>query len=311
MPRWPEQAEPQGGIAMQTMGIIGLGLIGGSMGLALKQQSTSPGSPAYLVIGYDHNPARRRQAEELQAVDYTCQHLSEVAQQAQVLVIATPVLAVREILAALAPHVRAETIITDTASTKAAVLHWAKELLPAGARFIGGHPMAGGTGSLEEARPDLFHQATYCIVPTTQPDEPGPSEGAALQVLHNLIAALGARPLRIDAQTHDRCVAAISHLPFLTSTALVETIANSPEADLMRQLASSGFRDASRLAAGDPAMYQSIVLTNREAITFWLDSYMERLQAIRQMLQAAPNAGDEQLVTLFQRAQQHRKNVLG
>jgi prephenate dehydrogenase len=297
---------------MQTVGIIGLGLIGGSIGLALKDQSASAGSSAYTVIGYDHNPARREQAEALQAVDYTCHDLIEVAQHADLVIIATPVLAVRETLTALAPHVRAEeTIITDTASTKSAVLRWAKELLPPGARFIGGHPMAGGTGSLEAARPDLFRQATYCIVPSLQPDEPGSPERIALQALQDLIAALGAQPLLIDAQTHDRCVAAISHLPFITSAALVETAASSPEGELMCQLASSGFRDASRLAAGDPAMYQGIALTNREAITFWLDSYMEQLQAIRQRLQAAPNAADEQLLTLFQRARQHRKELLG
>lgn len=296
---------------MQTVGIIGLGLIGGSLGLALKHQSASAGSPAYTVIGYDHHPARRKQAEELQAVDHISHHLIEVAQHAHIVIIATPVLAVRETLAALAPSVRAETIITDTASTKTAVLRWAKELLPPDARFIGGHPMAGGTGSLEEARPDLFHKATYCVVPNMQPDEASQVSDSALHALQDLIAALGAAPLRIDAQTHDRCVAAISHLPFLTSVALVETAANSPEVDLMRQLASTGFRDASRLAAGDPAMYQSIALTNREAITSWLDSYIEQLQAIRQMLQTAPNAEDEQFLALFQRAQRHRKELLG
>ncbi|HEU5370723.1 MAG TPA: prephenate dehydrogenase [Ktedonobacterales bacterium] len=293
---------------MQTVGIIGLGLIGGSIGLALKRQSANAGNPAYRVIGYDYNPTRRKQAEELQAVDHICHDLIEVAQQAHIVIIATPVLAVRETLAALAPYVRAETIITDTASTKFAVLRWARELLPPDTQFIGGHPMAGGTGSLEEARPDLFHQATYCLVPNMQPDEASHVSETALQ---DLIAALGAAPLLIDAQTHDHCVAAISHLPFLTSVALVETVASSPEVELMRQLASSGFRDASRLAAGDPAMYQGIALTNREAITFWLDSYIEQLQTIRQMLQAAPNAGDEQFLTLFQRAQQHRKELLG
>ena len=249
----------------------------------------------------------------MQAVDHTSDHLLEIAQQADVLLLATPVLAVRQVLMEIAPHVRETTIITDTASTKTAVLRWAQELLPPGARFIGGHPMAGGTGSLEEAQPDLFHGATYCLVPAIQANTADFTDKNALTTLEHLVATLGARPLRMDAETHDRCVAAISHLPFLTAVALVETVANSDDVEMMRQLASSGFRDASRLAAGDPAMYESIALTNREAITFWLDVYIGRLQSIRQTLQAsaAPDAESEALLTLFRTAQQHRKKMLG
>lgn len=296
---------------MQTVGIIGLGLIGGSIGLALKQQRDNTGRRTSLVVGYDSDPARRRQAEQLQAIDQASGHLIEVVQQAHLLIIATPVLAVRQVLREIAAHVPSETIITDTASAKAAVLRWAGELLPPGARFLGGHPMAGGTSSLEEARPDLFHGATYCLVPTMQADEARYTDAAALQALQTLISALGARPLLIDAQTHDRCVAAISHLPFITSAALVETVANSAEVEIMRQLASSGFRDASRLAAGDPVMYQSIALTNREAITTWLDAYIAELQAMRQVLQTSQAAEDERLLALFRRARQHRKDLMG
>jgi prephenate dehydrogenase len=263
------------------------------------------------VIGYDSNSSRRQQAEQRQAVDHACDQLLEIEQQAQIIIIATPVLAIRQTLTELAPHLRAETILTDTASTKAAVMDWARELLPAGARFIGGHPMAGSTGSLEEARPDLFRGATYCLVSSLQADEARDADEVALAVLEDLIDALGARPLRIDAQTHDRCVAAISHLPFLSAAALVETVATSPEGEMMRWLASSGFRDASRLASGDPAMYQGIAMTNREAITFWLDAYIAQLQAVRQRLQAEQSAAAEELLTLFRQARQHRKDMLG
>ncbi len=301
---------------MQTVGIIGLGLIGGSVGLALKQRRGTADVPAYEVIGYDSSPARRKQAEELAAVDQASDDLISIAQHAQTLLIATPVLAVRQVLAEIAPHVRADTLITDTASTKAAVLRWADELLPAGARFIGGHPMAGGTGSLEDARPDLFRGTIYCLVPALSNagvEDVGEATRAASAMLEALIAALGAQPLRIDAETHDRCVAAISHLPFITSCALVETVAHSPDYEIMRQLASSGFRDVSRLAAGDPAMYQGIALTNREAITFWMDAYIARLQAVRQALQAgsAQDADGDALLAFFQQARQQRQNMIG
>jgi prephenate dehydrogenase len=297
---------------MHTVGIIGLGLIGGSIGLALKQHRDQANTPAYTLIGYDTSPSRRQQAAQRQAVDHVCDHLSDLAQHAQILLVATPALAIRQVLADIAPYVRAETIISDTASTKAAVMNWAQELLPPGARFIGGHPMAGSTGSLEDARPDLFQRATYCLVSPAQAGTEEEEEGdeAALATLEALVAALGAQPLRIDAHTHDRCVAAISHLPFLSAVSLVESVAAAPEVDIMRQLASSGFRDASRLAAGNPAMYQSIALTNREAITFWIDAYIEHLQGVRQMLQTVESS-DDGLLKLFRHAQQHRKELLG
>jgi prephenate dehydrogenase len=305
---------------MQTVGIIGLGLIGGSIGLALKQQHYTVGEQSCSVFGYDSSSERRKQAKQLEIVDQVSNDITAIAQRAQVVIIATPVLAVQQVLEEIAPHLRPETLVTDTASTKAAVLRWARELLPAGVRFIGGHPMAGGTGSLEDARPDLFHGTIYCVVPPKQAENTGEAvgdardaTGTAATMLEGLIAALGAQPLRIDAETHDRCVAAISHLPFLTSTALVETMANSPDYEMLRQLASSGFRDTSRLAAGDPAMYQGIALTNREAITFWIDAYIERLQIIRQSLQAesGQDARGEALLTIFKQARLHRKHMLG
>jgi prephenate dehydrogenase len=296
---------------MQTIAIIGLGLIGGSLGLALRQARDERGLSRYSLIGYDSNPQRLRQAEQRGAISQASEHLDEAVRDAQMVLLATPVLAMRGVLAEIAPHLRAGAIVTDTASTKAAVLGWARELLPVSARFIGGHPMAGSTGSLEEARPDLFKGAAYCLVTSRAANAGLSVDAEALQVVHDLIAGLGARPVLLDAETHDRCVAAISHLPFLTSIALVETVAESAERELMRQLASTGFRDATRLAAGDPAMYQSIVLTNRAAITAWLDAYMEQLQTIQQMLQSAQESGGEGLLALFKDAQQHRKEIMG
>ncbi len=296
---------------MQQVSIIGLGLIGGSIGLALKQRRSEKGAPSPTLIGYDLDPHRRELAAQRQVVDQVSAHLAQAVREAQIIIIATPVLAIRQVFAELAPLIHGEATITDTASTKAAVLRWARELLPDGARFIGGHPMAGSTGSLEEARPDLFSGATCCLVPTLRADEDARVDAAALSTLHDIFTTIGAKPLLIDAETHDRCVAAISHLPFLTSGALVETLAGNADIEMMSRLASSGFRDATRLAAGDPAMYHSIALTNREAITRWLDAYIERLQAIRQTLQAAQDGGDEQLLHLFSRARQHRQEMLG
>ncbi|HEX6777502.1 MAG TPA: prephenate dehydrogenase dimerization domain-containing protein, partial [Ktedonobacterales bacterium] len=116
--------------------------------------------------------------------------------------------------------------------------------------------------------------------------------------------------LLIDAATHDLCVAAISHVPFLASVVLVEMLTNDANIDLMSRLASSGFRDTTRLAAGDPTMYHDISLTNREAILSWLDAYSEQLQALRQLLATADMAGEPRLKRYFEQARQHRKNIM-
>jgi prephenate dehydrogenase len=286
---------------MHTVTIIGLGLIGGSLGLALKQQHEASGTRAYHVIGCDQRLERLEQASALGAIDQASASLEESVRQADVITIATPVLAIQQVLHDLAPLLRAGTILTDTASTKVQVMRWAAETLPSSVRFIGGHPMAGSTGSLEEARPDLFHGAAYCLVPQDGPDPQVPAP------LTNIIAALGARPILLDAAIHDQAVAAISHLPFLASAALVEALAPADDAlfQVMRALASSGFRDATRLAAGDPTMYHDIALTNREAILSWLEAYLSRLHELRALLQSSQAAEDERLQTFFHHARQH------
>ena len=289
---------------MQKMLIIGLGLIGGSLGLALRRAGSNGDIPSFEITGYDRSPERLQRAIRMGAIDHASDALTAAAQDAHIVMLATPALAVQQLLREIAPFLRAGTIVTDTASTKAAVMRWAEELLPAGIPFIGGHPMAGATGSLEAAQADLFYNATYCLTPGTA------SNPQAFQTLQEIIQALGATPLLIDAATHDRCVAAISHVPFLASVALVEMLTNASHIDLMSRLASSGFRDTTRLAAGDPTMYHDISLTNREAILSWLDAYSEQLQALRQFLATADEAGELRLKRYFEQARQHRKNIM-
>lgn len=288
---------------MQKVLIVGLGLIGGSLGLALRQAGSSA-TPPYEITGYDRSAERLQRAIQIGAIDHAAETLPAALEDTQIIMLATPALAVHQLLREIAPLLRAGTIVTDTASTKAAIMRWAEELLPADIPFIGGHPMAGTTGSLEAARADLFHDATYCLTPGAA------SNPQAIKTLHEIIQALGATPLLIDAATHDRCVAAISHVPFLASVALVEMLTNDANIDLMSRLASSGFRDTTRLASGDPTMYHDIGLTNREAILSWLDAYSQQLQALRQFLAAADEAGEPRLKRYFEQAQQHRKNIM-
>ncbi|HEY7124747.1 MAG TPA: prephenate dehydrogenase/arogenate dehydrogenase family protein [Ktedonobacterales bacterium] len=291
---------------MQTVAIIGLGLIGGSLGLALKHHNESSGEHRYQVIGYDQRQEQREQARQRGAIDQASPSLAEAVQQADVIMLATPALAIRQVLSDLAPLLREGALLSDVASTKAQVMRWAAELVPPHARFIGGHPMAGSTGSLEAATSDLFTGATYCLV---LPDGPARS---VPDMLSQMIADVGANLLLLDAATHDQAVAAISHLPFLAASALVETVAAADEKVLqvMSALASSGFRDTTRLATGDPTMYHDISLTNREAILSWLEAYLAQLQALRDLLQTSPQEQDARLKAVFNAARQHRDFLL-
>ncbi len=286
----------------RTIAIIGLGLIGGSLGLALKRHNLIGGERRYEVIGYDQSQARRAQAEQRGVVDQASSSLAGAVQHADVILIATPVLAIRQVFSDLAPLLGAGALVSDTASTKAQVMRWAAELLPPSVRFIGGHPMAGSTGSLEEARADLFSGATYCLV------LPDATDQTVLDALSQIIADIGARPMLLDAAAHDQAVAAISHLPFLASSALVETAAASEPSllQVMSALASSGFRDTTRLATGDPTMYHDILLTNREAILSWLEMYLARLEELRNLLQTSQGVEDARLKQFFQEARRHR-----
>lgn len=264
--------------------IIGLGLIGGSLGLALKQGAGAAASaaPAPTISGWDLSPAARERAIALGAVDQVPDMLADAVADADLVVVAVPVLGVRGVFAAIAPVLHPGTVVTDVASTKALVCAWAAEIIPG--RFVGGHPMAGSEQSgVEHARADLFAGATYCLTPDAS------TPGAALERARALVRTVGARPYLIDPQTHDRAVAAVSHLPFLLATALVEVTTDHPEWELFRALAASGFRDVSRLASGDPHMHRDICLTNAAAIRSWLTAVAESLQSLAGALDhAAP-----------------------
>ncbi len=240
--------------------IVGLGLIGGSLGLALKAAQSD-----VTVIGWDQNPATSIQAHELGAIERTDPSLAETVSNADIVIVATPVLAVRTVFKEIAPHLKPGVIITDVASTKAQVVTWAQELLPPTVVFIGGHPMAGSEQhGISNARTDLVRGAVYCLTPL--PDTPP----EALAMLESLIRSIGARPLHIPAAIHDDYVAAVSHLPFLLAVALVQLTASDERWLAMRQLAATGYHDMTRLASGDPSMHRDICLTNTEAIRSWL-----------------------------------------
>jgi len=159
---------------MQRVLIVGLGLIGGSIGLALRRWSEErkvDGRKPLEVIGFDPSLDHQRAAEKLGAIDKGAWDLSKAARDADVILLATPVNSMRDVMQDLAPHLRPGTIVADTGSTKAQVLRWSDEILPREVHFVGTHPMAGKTQSIEGAGADLFVGATWCVAPSVSASE--------------------------------------------------------------------------------------------------------------------------------------------
>ena len=269
--------------------IIGLGLIGGSIGLALHKTKA-----AQQVVGYDLGKGISDQARKSGAIDQPYAALADAARGAELIILATPVGAMRSLLQDIAASATPGAVVTDVASTKAQVISWAEEFLPSSVAFVGGHPMTGKelTG-MESADADLFQGRIYCLTPTSR------TRPLAINKVSILVEALGARVRFLEPAEHDGQVAGISHLPFIASIALMNTVAAGPAWGDAAMLAAGGFRDMSRLAAGDPEMYRDICLTNSEALTRWLNEYIATLTTLRDRIAVH----DKNLDETFARAQ--------
>jgi prephenate dehydrogenase len=255
--------------------IIGLGLIGGSIGLALKQASWRGAE----IIGY----ARRRETGSLAlksgAVDKVASSLRNVVKGADIIIIAAPVLTIKDIFEQIAPELSDDSIVTDTASTKMQVMQWAGEKMPSRISFVGGHPMAGKEISgIRAANADLFHNCIYCLTPLPK------TKPAAVRTVKDMVKKLGAVPIVIGAEEHDILVAGVSHLPLLLSVALVSVTTKNPSWQQMSRLAASGYRDLTRLASGNPEVNAHICLSNQAAIVSWIDAFIDELQRLRTLI---------------------------
>ena len=277
--------------------IIGLGLIGGSIGLDLKQLAKS----RWSIVGYIRRPEVASVALKLGAIDRAETKLSDTVREAEIVIIATPVLTIKEILSQIADCLPPGCIVTDTASTKLQVMKWAEEILPPTINFIGGHPMAGKeTYGIQAAEAGLFQGRTYCLTPAKKA-----SPQAADRII-NMVKMLGASPLLIDAQEHDDLVAGISHLPMLLSAALVSATTKDASWHKMSKLAASGYRDLTRLASGNPEVNAHICRSNQKAILHWIDKFSDELDRYRQLV----NLEDKRLEEALTKANEARQEWL-
>lgn len=263
--------------------VIGTGLVGASLGLALRRLDEVTD-----VVGHDRDAHQLALALSRGAVSRVADSPVDAVREADVVVLAVPVSALDKVAAEIGPAVPRGAIVTDVASVKGGVVPALEAAVAPGVHVIGGHPMAGSHESgAEHASADLFVGATYLLTPTaaTDPDAYGR--------LHRLLSRVGARVIAVSPERHDLLVAVVSHLPQLAATTLMNLAAErarDEHAGLLL-LAAGGFRDATRVAASNPDLWLEICAENREAIVAVLDDYRERIGALRSTLAVADDAG--------------------
>lgn len=266
---------------MPTVGIVGLGLMGSSFALALNRAR-----PDVVVVGCDRNPLVVQKALARNIVA-SADVSPAIVHMADVVFVAAPINALREIFAEL-PPVAEGTPVTDMASTKATVMEWAAA---EGLDLIGGHPMCGKEASgIDAADAGIFEGAPWILT-------------RDVPAITDLVRAVGARPVVMDAISHDRLVAGVSHAAFMLSVAYVLAVSRSSDWPEAAKIAAGGFRDMSRLAGGDPDMYTGVARTNRENLLAVLDAVSKELARLYRHVEA----DDPRLVELFEEAKAVRE----
>jgi prephenate dehydrogenase len=273
--------------AYDSIAIVGVGLIGGSIGLAARERKL-----AREVIGIGRREASVNEAQRFGAIDRGTTDLNEGVATAELIVVCTPVDTITSMVVLTAAACRPNALITDAGSTKEAITSTIDAALSgrrAGSPFVGSHPLAGDhRGGVEFARADLFDGRTVVVTPTSE------TRPAAVVEVTDFWQSLGATVTTMSPAEHDAALAATSHLPHLVAAALA---ASTPEKLL--PLAASGWRDTTRVAAGEPSLWQPIFATNRRHVLSALDRFREKLAALRESLD---QADDGQLLRILEQA---------
>lgn len=281
-------------VEVECIGIIGVGLIGGSLALALKKNGKGK-----RFLGYDTEPQSVEKALSLGALDETCSSAAELATKSDLVIIATPVRAIPRVLEEIGPAVRPGTLVIDVGSTKTNIVQRAMELLPREVIFVGGHPMAGSEQhGIENADPDLFQNSTFVFTPTES------CSAEVFSFLLQVFTSIGSRVIFMDPEAHDRAVSLISHLPHLLAFSLVNLLVEEGKRlEGVSRLASGGFRDMTRIASSNPHLWIDILLENREEVVSAIDKFMEFLKKGKECL---VEGREGELLEFMQRARRGR-----
>lgn len=278
--------------------IIGVGLIGGSFSLALREAVL-----VREVAGVGRSPENLSDALGAYVIDTSTQDAAQAVPDADLVLLAVPVGQMGAIMAAIAPHLTAHTVISDVGSTKQDVVALARQHLAGHLpRFVPGHPIAGAeTSGVKAARGDLFRERNVVLTPLAETD---PEAQALVTALWQ---GCGAKVTEMTPQQHDALFAAVSHLPHILAFALVDYIATQPNADQLFGFAAGGFRDFTRIAGSSPEMWRDICLANRDALLQQVGGYQQELARIKAMIEAGDGAG---LAELFGHARTARQAYL-
>jgi len=261
-------------MVFEQITIVGVGLIGGSVGLAAKARNA-----ARFVVGAGRDPNKLRKAESLGAIDLGTTDLAVAVQGSDLIVVCTPVDRIANTILAAAPHCKRGAIFTDGGSTKLNIITALGDQLPPGLRFVPAHPLAGSEkNGVENARADLFDKRLTILTPAV-------SDEAAERVA-SFWKALGSRVVTMPADTHDRALAYTSHLPHAVAAA----VAGITPVDWL-PLTAGGFRDVTRIAGGDPDLWTAIFQANRDAILAALSQFRSRLEDFRRLVETGDGAG--------------------
>lgn len=282
----------------EKIAILGIGLIGGSLALGLKERTDA------VVVGYDRSEKDLRYAMAIGAVDDWTTSLPQAVSNADMVVIALPVGQIKQMIETLAElPLKPSCIVTDVGSTKSEIMEASRKLKEKGIVFIGGHPMAGSHQSgIQAARSLLFENAYYVLTP-----DPEASLWEVQKISQLLHKATRAELVIMNAAHHDRIVGAISHLPHIIAAGLVNVVGNyNEENEWFHRLAAGGFRDLTRIGASHPVMWRDILLSNRNALLKLMDDWIEKMEEVRS---AISDGEQEQIEVFFSRSRRLRQQL--
>lgn len=279
----------------EKVALIGVGLLGGSLGLALKQRGL-----AKRVHGYVRRSSSVQECQDLGVVDEATQNLSSAVEGADLVILCTPLSQMRELAVGMVPALRHGAFVTDVGSVKASVVRQVEPLITgAGAHFVGSHPMAGsekmGVGA---AQPSLFAQAVCVITPTPR------SSPEAVHAVKTLWQSVGAQVLTLSPEVHDEFVSRSSHLPHVVAAELANYVLSPAYPREQALLCANGFRDTTRIASGSPEMWRDIAVANRKNLARVLGVFIEDLQELQLALERA----DTKTITEFFETAKHRRD---
>ena len=291
---------------MKNLVIFGVGLIGGSVALALKKANF-----VNHIAGVSRHAASLENAWQMGVINKASANIKEACRDADIILIAAPVAQTADILQSIKPHLQAQTVITDAGSTKVGVMQCAKDILGEQfGQFVGGHPIAGAEKSgVRAATADLFVDKNVVITPHIEIVENNQfvanANASNIALITTMWQKCGANVRIMSAIKHDAIFAAVSHLPHLLAFALVDDVASRPNAEELFSFAASGFRDFTRIAGSSPEMWRDIAMANKSALLSEISAFESELVQLKQLLANDNGTG---LQALFERASVARNN---